>query len=106
MTQKRGRATMATEATDKRIAPIQVTVWGNPADKDLMSWFAWYKDKIRKTPAAIVKKNTANAYVVSVWRYGVGAPGNIDRFLESYEIIEECHGFSRLSGMQGMRDAT
>ena len=83
-----------------RIAPVQVTVWGSTKDRDLMSWFTWYKN--RKTPAAVVRDNRRGGgniwedHSASVWRYGKDTGEFPDKWRDSYEIVEECRGFTRL----------
>jgi hypothetical protein len=88
------------EPTVIRIAPVQVTTWGSATDKDLTSWFAWYRK--RGTPAALVQDTRRGSveHSVSVWRYGKDSGERPDKWRESYEIINECHGFSGQAGIR------
>jgi len=79
---------------------VQVTTWCTETDKDMLSWFYGYRDSGRMIPAAIIRR-PANGRVTegtSVWRFGVNYSNTRDRFLDEYEIVKECHGFTKLVG--------
>lgn len=84
-----------------RMALVQVTVWGQATDKDLMSWFPWYKK--RGTPAAVVRREATGRMTagVSIWRYGETDQEAHGHLPEVYVVEAECHGFSRLAGRGG-----
>lgn len=94
---------MSTEPrTVFRTGPVQVTVWGNPSDKDLVAWFRWYER--RGTPSAIIRdrKKEAVESSVSVWRHGDDTRLYPDKIKPWFEVVKECNGFSRLiSGKEG-----
>lgn len=92
---------MAMDERVVRIAPVQVTTWGVATDKDLMSWFGWYKK--RGTPAAVVRREAQGRTTagVSVWRYGKTDSESHDVLRAGYMIDAECHGFSKMSERKG-----
>lgn len=90
----------------RRVAPVQVTTWGSSTDEDLLSWFPWYKK--RGVPAAIIHRRGVGRQTegTSVWRYGNDYGTVRDHFSPEYDIVEECHGFSKLACPENVRDAT
>ena len=81
-----------------RVGPVQVTVWGNPTDRDLTAWFKGYKTK--GVPAAIIRDRRKDSVdsSVSVWRHGNDYRLYPDKLKPWFEVVEECNGFTKLIG--------